>query len=31
MIVGFPMSEIAVDNFRLFPPEYCFTGRSAQS
>jgi hypothetical protein len=31
MIDGFPISEIAVDNFRLFPPEYCPTDRSAQS
>jgi hypothetical protein len=22
IIDGFPISEIAVDNFRLFPPEY---------
>lgn len=29
IIDGFPMSEIAVDSLRLFPPEYCFTGRSA--
>ena len=31
MIDGFPISEIAVDNFLLFPPEYCFTGLSDQS
>jgi hypothetical protein len=31
MIDGLPISEIAVDNFRLFPPEYWTTGRSDQS
>jgi len=29
IIDGLPINEIAVDNFRLLPPEYCFTGRSA--
>ena len=31
MIEGFPIKEMAVDNFLLLPPEYCRTGRSAQS
>ena len=31
IIDGLPISEIAVDNLRLFPPEYCFTGRSAHN
>jgi hypothetical protein len=31
MIDGLPIRAIAVDNLRLLPPEYCFTGRSAQS
>lgn len=31
MMDGFPISAIAVDSFRLFPPEYCTAGRSAQS
>jgi hypothetical protein len=31
MIDGLPIREIAVDSFRLLPPEYCRTGRSAQS
>jgi hypothetical protein len=31
IIDGLPISEIAVDNLRLLPPEYWCTGRSAQS
>lgn len=31
MIDGLPTREIAVDSLRLFPPEYCPTGRSAHS